>query len=276
MSRTKKRLGLIGYGAFGRLIHPYLARDFEVKIFDPNFDATISRPLKGGTLDEAASSDIVIIAAPVQEIEGIAREIAPTLKKGTLVLDVGSVKMLPAQILQCELPPIVDIICTHPLFGPQSAARGLDGLKVVLCPIRGKRLGAIRDWLETLSLQVIVTTPETHDREMAIAQGITHLIAKVLSEMGPLPKELTTPSFDLLVRAAEMVRYDAAAVFQAIEHDNPYAKSVRKRFFALAEFVKNELEQSDHEGLRADLINGLDENDLSAIPLLRMRNSIVR
>jgi prephenate dehydrogenase len=261
MGKARRRLGLIGYGAFGRLIYPYLARDFEVRIFDPNLNATISSTSPSVTLDEAAKSDVVVIAAPVQAIKAIAREIAPTLQSGTLVLDVGSVKVLPAEVLKTELPSVVDIICTHPLFGPQSAAAGLGGLKIVLCPIRGRRLGATRAWLEALSLEVIVTTPELHDQDMAITQGITHLIAKVLAQMGPLPKELTTPSFELLVRAAEMVRYDTANVFRAIEHDNPYAIIVRKRFFALADSLSSELERSDPESLRRDCNRGLSEGD---------------
>jgi prephenate dehydrogenase len=242
--RRRKHLGLIGFGAFGRLIYPYLAKDFEVKVFDPELPVKGSCAPEYVTLGEAANSEVVIIAAPVQAVRDVARQIAPVLRRGTLVLDVGSVKVLPAEILRAELPVDIDVICTHPLFGPQSAANGLNGLKIVLCPIRGHRLEATKAWLEALSLEVIVTTPETHDQQMAITQGITHLIAKVLAEMGPLPTEMTTPSFELLVRATEMVRYDAASVFRAIERDNPYAKGIRERFFALADSLRVELENN--------------------------------
>ena len=61
--------------------------------------------------------------------------------------------------------------------------------------------------------------------------------------MEPLPKRLTTASFDLLMQALEMVRYDAASVFLAIEEENPYAAEVRERFFCLAGEAKAELEK---------------------------------
>lgn len=86
-----------------------------------------------------------------------------------------------------------------------------------------------------------MTTPEDHDREAATVQGLTHLIAKVLVQMEPLPKRMTTKSFDLLLEAVNMVRHDAPEVFAAIERANPYSSSVRRRFFELASALNAEL-----------------------------------
>jgi prephenate dehydrogenase len=63
--------------------------------------------------------------------------------------------------------------------------------------------------------------------------------------MEPLPTRMTTKSFDLLMQAVGMVRHDAPEVFQAIEHANPYAAKMRKRFFALADQVNEELARLD-------------------------------
>ena len=83
-----------------------------------------------------------------------------------------------------------------------------------------------------------------------MVQGLTHLIAKVLVEMEPLPRRLTTASFDLLIRAVDMVRYDAPEVFYAIERMNPYTSDVRRRFFALAAELDEKLEQASESGPR--------------------------
>jgi prephenate dehydrogenase len=74
-------------------------------------------------------------------------------------------------------------------------------------------------------------------------QGVTHLIARVLVRMEPWPTRLTTASFDHLVQATEMVRYDSAGVFAAIEQANPFAAEVRERFFSLAAELRQELEE---------------------------------
>jgi prephenate dehydrogenase len=142
------------------------------------------------------------------------------------------------------LPPGVEIVATHPLFGPQSAAEGLAGLKIAVCPLRGRSGPRVAAFLRhCLGLTVIVTTAEAHDREAAMVQGLTHLIAKVLVQMEPLPSRMTTRSFDLLLRAVEMVRYDAPEVFEAIERTNPYAASVRRQFFYLAAALDHSLER---------------------------------
>jgi prephenate dehydrogenase len=134
-----------------------------------------------------------------------------------------------------ELPDHVDIVGTHPLFGPQSGRDGIAGLKIAVCPIRGRRGLRVAAFLRAaLRLKVYVTTPEAHDREAATVQGLTHLIAKVLVKMEPLPTRMTTASFDMLMKGVDMVRYDAPEVFMAIERANPYSAEVRQRFFRLA------------------------------------------
>jgi prephenate dehydrogenase len=92
-----------------------------------------------------------------------------------------------------------------------------------------------------LRLDVIMTRPEDHDREAAAVQGLTHLIAKVLTQMEPLPARMTTRSFDLLMEAIDMVRHDAPEVFEAIARANPYAVGVRGRFLEIASALHAEL-----------------------------------
>ena len=135
------------------------------------------------------------------------------------------------------------------MFGPQSARGGIKGLKIVICPIRGPGARPLAAFLrKTFGLDAILATPEAHDREAAMVQGLTHLIAKVLVEMEPLPRNMTTASFDLLLRAVDMVRHDAPEVFYAIERMNPFAPDVRRRFFALAAELADELERNGGPG----------------------------
>ena len=61
-----------------------------------------------------------------------------------------------------------------------------------------------------------MTTPDEHDREAALVQGLTHLIAKVLVQMEPLPTRMTTGSFELLMQGVDMVRHDAPEVLRAM------------------------------------------------------------
>jgi prephenate dehydrogenase len=247
LTRIKARsIGIVGLGAFGALIARHAAPHFAVFAHDIAPD-TAERAERLGvvstTLQEAASCDVVVIATPVSLFGDVFSSVAAYCRPGALVMDVGSVKIGPAALMREILPGTVDVVATHPLFGPQSARDGIAGLKMAICPIRGDRYRELAVFLRrTLGLQVIVTTPEEHDREAATVQGLTHLIARVLTNMGALPTRMTTRSFDLLVEAISMVHHDAPEVFEAIEKSNPYSREVRQRFFALANRLDGELE----------------------------------
>lgn len=244
----KPRLGLIGYGAFGQLTARHLSAWFDVRAYDP---ALMTQEGAGSDahatavdLAEAAACPVVVLAVPVGVLEETLVTIAPLLAEGALVLDVGSVKVKPAEAMARLLPDHVRIVGTHPLFGPQSARDGVAGLRIAVCEVRGhKAARRVAAWCrKVLKLKVFNVTPEDHDREAATVQGLTHLIARVLLKMEPLPTRMTTTSFDRLMQGVEMVRYDSPAVYQAIERDNPFAAEVRERFFALFDQARGEVD----------------------------------
>ncbi|MEX0283638.1 MAG: prephenate dehydrogenase/arogenate dehydrogenase family protein [Paracoccaceae bacterium] len=250
MNNTEKSrhttLGIVGFGAFGQLAAFHLGPYFEISAYDPSPDVAAAARQQGvclSSLQAVAQADVILVAAPVSSFEQVVREIAVACKPGALIVDVGSVKVGPADIMRRLLPHDVDIVATHPLFGPQSAGNGIRGLNIAICPIQGRRHAKVAAFLhKVLGLTVIMTTPEEHDREAAVVQGLTHLIAKVLLRMGPLPTRMTTKSFDLMSEAISMVQHDAPEVFDAIEKANPYAESVRRQFFDLAACLSVELE----------------------------------
>ena len=237
-------IGIIGFGAFGRLMARYLAPHMALRVYDPRPAEPEIQTYGAVRTDLAAVArcPVVILAVPVSSLAAVVSTIAPHLRPGTLVVDVGSVKMEPVAIMRAGLPQGVEILGTHPLFGPQSAADGIAGLRIAVCPVSGRRGRRAAAFLrKVLKLKVIVTTPEAHDREAAAVQGLTHLIARVLVAMEPLPTHMTTRSFSLLMQAVDMVRHDAPEVFEAIERSNPFAAEVRQRFFSLAAHVEADL-----------------------------------
>ena len=239
----RPQLGLIGYGAFGKLTAQHLSQWFEVRAFDPHLAADDDYAT-AVSLEEAASCPVVILAVPVGVLEQTLADITPMLSQGALVLDVGSVKVKPADLMQRILPDHIRIVGTHPLFGPQSAKNGLKGLRMAISEVRGaKDARRIAAWCrKVLGLKVFNVTPEDHDREAATVQGLTHMIAKVLLKMEPLPTRMTTASFERLMQGVDMVRHDSPAVYQAIERDNPFAAGVRERFFDLFDQARSELD----------------------------------
>ncbi len=247
------RLGLFGLGAFGRLIVKHLSPYFDIYAYDPSPDARVFAKRHNValvSLEEAAACRIVVLATPIRVLKDLVKAIAPYVHPRALIIDVGSVKMKPAAWMLEALPKTVYILCTHPLFGPQSARKGIHDLEIVVCPVRVSRIDPIiRFFTKTLDLKVSLATPEEHDKALAAVQGLTHLIAKVMSGLEPLPTVHTTRSYDLLMQGIGLVSGDSDELFLSIERDNPFAGEVRKRFFSEIDSLRGRLE---HHGNGAE------------------------
>jgi prephenate dehydrogenase len=140
-TRSIRSVGLLGVGAFGRLVAKHLSPIVPVIAYDPalKISDVAEIDVQVGTVAEVGSCDMLVIAAPVSEFGTALRQVRPYLRPGAAVVDVGSVKVGPIKIMQDELPDFVEIVGTHPLFGPQSAWTGIAGRKIVVCPVRGRR-----------------------------------------------------------------------------------------------------------------------------------------
>ncbi|MDE1900676.1 MAG: prephenate dehydrogenase [Alphaproteobacteria bacterium] len=241
----RSSFGLIGVGAFGALAARHLAAHFDLVLHDDIVDtAVLARDTgaRGGSLSDAAACDIVMLAVPVQKIADVARDIAPLLRPGALVVDVGSVKIKPvAQMLEI-LPPHIAVVGTHPLFGPQSGKNGIAGLNIAVCEGRGGRAGEVaRFCADALGLRVFEVTPEDHDRQMGYVQALTHLLAKVVVALDLPDMQLTTRTYELMQQMVDMVRYDSDELFRAIERENPFTEQAKKNFFAAARALEDRL-----------------------------------
>ena len=234
-ARKSKRpsLGLIGAGAFGQFCIPHLARFFDLRLCDasPGVVAVAAQhDIEAVDLAEIAGQNVIILAVPLKALAEVARAIAPHLKPGALVIDVCSVKMKPLALLRESLPDFVEIIGTHPLFGPQSGRDGIAGLPIAICGGGAREKLLARFLREKLKLKVIRTSAEDHDRQMAHVQGLTHVIARAIVAMDLPTLALATPTFGHLMRMVDTVRHDSEELFRTIAAENPFVDQVKREF----------------------------------------------
>ncbi len=238
-------IGIIGYGRFGRLMARYLSGEVRVEVYRRGHKA-LEQPhgVVFRSLEEVCRQRIVIPAVPISQMEGVLSEMAPHLSRNTLVIDVCSVKVYPCRLMMKLLPENVSILGTHPMFGPDSAAESLSGKKIVLCPRRiGLRpLHRIRAFLETRGLAVIETTPEEHDRKIAVSLGLTHFIGRSLSRIDARPMDIDTEGYQRLLRTLETVENDTWQLFEDMHRYNPYAREVREAFLTAAAAIHGNLD----------------------------------
>lgn len=222
-------LGLIGFGKFGQFAARHLRNHVHLFVWDlrDQRKKAASLGLTWGTLEEAASCQAVLLCVPISEMPITLAEVVPYLRRGALLMDVCSVKMAPIEWMMAATPLEVEVLGTHPLFGPDSARSGIARMTVVLCPGRTERVDAVQRLLEKMGLHVVVTSPEDHDRQMAHAQALTHFVARGLAEVGMTDLGLATPTFKELLHVVETLSNDSLKLFNDMHTFNPFAAPAR-------------------------------------------------
>ena len=224
-------IGLIGFGRFGQLLHRFLYQKYHVPIYDPQQQY---RPLHTNftfaSLEEVCYNPLVILAVPISAIEGLVRVIAKFLPVQTIVMDVCSVKVYPLQILEKYLPTTIEIVGSHPLFGPESVRESLRGHKVVLVPrrISPEKYQMIQQFWQDLGVRTIEMDAYQHDKLMAWTLALTHFLGRGLREL-PLPEtQIATRDFRILKNLVDRVNRDTIQLFQDMHRFNPETRTVRK------------------------------------------------
>jgi cyclohexadieny/prephenate dehydrogenase len=153
------------------------ARVKELRIVDHVFETNA---------EAVKDADLVILCIPVGACGPVAKEIAPYLKPGAIVSDVGSVKGAVVQEMAPHLPKDVHFVPAHPVAGTEHSGpdSGFAELFVnrwcILTPPAGTDPAAVQKlqaFWAGIGAKVEVMTPDHHDLVLAITSHLPHLIA---------------------------------------------------------------------------------------------------
>jgi cyclohexadieny/prephenate dehydrogenase len=190
------KLCIIGLGHIGSSIaHATKRGDLarEIAGYDKSGDVR-ARARKIGfctnVYDDLASAvqdaDLVILCTPVGSYKAVAAEVAPHLKAGAILSDVGSVKKAAIRDIAPSVPSNVVFVPAHPLAGteysgPESGFASLfDKRWAILTPPPGTDESAVmrlKEFWQGLGASVDVMDASHHDLVLAITSHLPHLIA---------------------------------------------------------------------------------------------------
>ncbi len=226
-------IGVYGLGRFGVFYSAILAKKVKkctVKAYSRNPDRRAPEGVKRVSEEELLSMPVLILCVAISSLKDVLMRIAPKIKPGTLVMDTCSVKVMPAAWMEDILPKGVDILATHPIFGPDSARNGLTGLPLVLCSVRivTERLEKWIRFFSSLGLKVHLMEPHCHDRDAANTQGLTHYLGRVLSELKLTDSRIGSIGYQQLLKIIEQTCNDSWQLFLDLQRYNPYTKQMRK------------------------------------------------
>jgi prephenate dehydrogenase len=218
----------------GALLARHFSRDFPIHAYDPKPGRKRAGREISATFASACAQSVVVICVPIAEFERVVRRAAPLLRPGTLIVDTCSVKEHPVRVMKRYLPRSVDILATHPNFGPDSAAESLEGRQLAVCKVRisSLRWKQVRAVLRRHKLVVLEMSAAEHDRRSAQSLVLTHFIGRTLIANGSRSTGLDTEGYKRLLRILQTVQNDSWRLFEDMNRFNRFAGPMRKRFLA--------------------------------------------
>ncbi len=223
-------VGVYGLGRFGLFWAELLSTRFPVVAYNRTPGRRLPEGVREVDLDSLMQADTIFLCTAISATEPVLRQIAPLLRAGTTVIDTCSVKVYPVRLMEEILPTTVSLIGTHPMFGPDSARSGVQGLPLIVTPVRAP-LETLSAWEQTfrqIGLVVHRMTPAEHDYEAAYTQGVTHFIGRVLRDLELKPSAISTLGYKKLLEVMEQTCNDPWQLFVDLQRLNPYTGEMRK------------------------------------------------
>ena len=248
---------VIGFGRFGRLLFDIIKHDFCVNFFDESKVHKIDgsyQELADGLID----AKYIFLCVPIRNMQNVIAKIAPLLQSGAVIIDVCSVKVKPCEWMLEGLPDFVDIIATHPMFGPDSfnideysnknvgsgigiSVKSNSKMQVIMHSVRSLALtnnsyDFIKSYFESKSFKILEMTPSEHDKAAAYTQGLTHFLGRVLGgvDINHILHKFNdnncdipvTKGFMSLMEVREQTCNDSMELFEDMMKFNPYSQKM--------------------------------------------------
>ena len=249
------KIGIIGGSdGLGKTLVYYFRDDFEVTITarDHKKGCKVADELNVNYIESnkqlAGMSDMLIVSVPINLTPSVIEEVAPFMKKGSVMIDVTSVKEEPLKAMQEYLPPNVEYIPTHPVFGPRTTE--LDNQVIVLTATKkGEWYKKVYDYLSSRNMRIIETTAEHHDFMMSIVQVLTHFsFISTASAMEKLKVDIMetedyeSPIYNLMIDMIARITSQNPYLTYYIQSMNNNGSKVRNAFSDAVSELKDAIE----------------------------------
>ena len=187
---------IIGCGLIGSSIARAIRKNhLSSKIVSSNRSDSVNKKVielkivddsSSDTKKMAEDSDLIIIAAPLSSYEDIISKIKNSLKSGTILTDVGSVKENVINLIEKDVPANVSWISSHPIAGTEESGpeAGFSELFknrwCILTPSKKaqeKDIKLLETFWKKIGSKVDIMEAKQHDYILSITSHMPHLIA---------------------------------------------------------------------------------------------------
>ena len=268
-----KKVCIIGCGLIGsslaRAIKKY---NLSEKIVSSNRSNIINKKVvelkivddsSSDTHKMAINSDLIVIATPLSSYKNVILKIKNSLKIGTILTDVGSVKEGVINLVEKAIPKNISWISSHPICGTEESGPEVGFFQLfknrwcILTPSKKskeKDIKKLKLFWEKVGSKVDIMNAKQHDYILSITSHIPHLVAyNIVNTSMSIQDE----------KQSAIVKYSAGGLrdFTRIAASNPImwrdifiqnkintAKALKK-FIANLEDLKEAIENEDGKKL---------------------------
>ncbi|OVA04048.1 Prephenate dehydrogenase [Macleaya cordata] len=262
------RIGIVGFGNFGQFIAKAIKRQGHSVVATSRSDYSEYCQQNGieffGNIDAMCEEqpDVILVCSSILSTETVLRSIPiHKLKSDTIFADVLSVKQFPRNLFLEVLPSDFGIICTHPMFGPESGKNGWDALPFVYDKVRiAEKTAQERKCAQFLSIfeeegcRMVEMSCEEHDRHAAGSQFITHTIGRILSHLDLESTPINTKGYETLLQLTENTVSDSFDLYYGLFMYNVNATEQIENLDRAFETVKQKLFGRLHDILRKQIV----------------------
>jgi len=253
---ASETVGLVGFGRFGAALASLCeSAGIPVRAYDSHREPPSE--VRVSSLEALCSqASLIVVAVPLDQMERTFAALTPHLRPEQVVLDVGSVKVQPAEAMERHFGSRIPWVATHPLFGPVSLAEGERPLRVVVCPnpLHPAAVQRVTAFFTALGCTPMPQQAEAHDQEMALTHAMAFFVAKGMLDAGvPTDSPHAPPSFRQIARGIEAVQGDAGHLFATLHRRNPYTAAARARLLETLSAADRQLSTPEPDRVEPEL-----------------------
>ena len=237
------KAGIIGgTGKMGRLFTPVFERaGYEVVVTGRSTLLT--------NTELAEQCDLVIVSVPIHDTVRVINEISPVLTRDQLLCDFTSLKTEPIAAMMRSKASVIGL---HPLFGP--TVQALHHQTIIVCPARAEEnvLQSLLSLFRDEGAQCTLSTPEQHDRMMAVVQGLTHFVTLCMADsvrrLGidiDTTRAFTSPVYQIELSLVGRLLSQDPSLYADILQQNPFVPEVLSICTSSAEDLRRIVDTRD-------------------------------
>lgn len=270
---SKLKIAVVGFGNFGQfLAKAFIRQGHTVFAHSRSNYHGVAQSLGAAFFSDPHDlceqhPDVILICTSIISMESVLRSLPlQRLRRNTLFVDVLSVKEFPKNIFLQVLPNHFDILCTHPMFGPESGKHTWQNLPFVFDKVRignednrNNRVDTFLDIFKKEGCTMVDMSCAEHDKYAAGSQFITHTMGRILEKLQLESTPINTRGYETLLNLVENTAGDSFDLYYGLFMYNKNAMEQLERLDLAFEALKKELFGHLHEALRKQLFGKSEE-----------------